>query len=77
MMDEMPRYYFSVANGRLFDDVDGLELPDIAAARVEARGFARDLMRMEPDRRDWSDWKVRVSDDERRPVFDLPFADVG
>jgi hypothetical protein len=34
-------------------------------------------MRMEPDRRDWSDWKVRVSDDERRPVFDLPFADVG
>jgi hypothetical protein len=38
---EMPRYYFSLANGRRFDDVDGLELPDMAAVRAEAVGFAR------------------------------------
>jgi hypothetical protein len=69
----MPRYFFNIANGRSFDDVDGLELPDIAAARAEAMGFARDLMRLEPERRDWSRWAVRVTDDNRKPVFDLPF----
>jgi hypothetical protein len=69
----MPRYYFSLANGRPFDDVDGLELPDIEAARTEAIGFAGDLMRMEPERRDWSQWIVRVTDEDRNQVFDLPF----
>jgi hypothetical protein len=69
----MPRYYFSVANGRSFNDVDGLELQDIAAARAEAIGFARDLMRLEPERRDWSDWVVRVTDEGHQSVFDLPF----
>jgi hypothetical protein len=48
----MPRYYFSLRNGRRFDDVDGLELPNIAAAREEASGFAGDLMKMEPGRSD-------------------------
>ena len=40
----MPRYYFSIANDRNFDDTDGLELSDLAAAREEAGGFARDMM---------------------------------
>ena len=57
----MPRYYFSITNGRPFNDMDGLELPDLAAARQEAIGFARDLIRMEPERRDWSSWAVRVT----------------
>jgi hypothetical protein len=69
----MPRFYFSLVNGRKFDDVDGLDLPDIEAARAEALGFALDLMRLEPQRRDWSRWLVRVTDDQRHPVFDLPF----
>ena len=69
----MPRYYFSIANDRSFNDVDGLELPDIAAARAEAIGFASDLMRLDPERRDWSDWVVRVTDEGQQPVFDLPF----
>ena len=72
----MPRYYFSVRNGRQFDDVDGLELPDEASARAEAKGFARDLMRMEPERRDWSNWVVSVSDGEGRIVFSLLFTDI-
>jgi hypothetical protein len=54
----MSHYYFSIANGRAFNDVDGSELPDIEAARTEAIGFAGDLMRMERERRDWSDWVV-------------------
>jgi hypothetical protein len=71
----MPRYYFSLTNGRLFNDVDGLELDDIRAARDEAIGFARDLMRMEPERRDWKHWTVHVTDGERKPVFDLSFSE--
>jgi hypothetical protein len=37
----MPRYYFSLKNKRPFEDVDGLELADVNAARTEAFGFAR------------------------------------
>ena len=69
----MPRYYFSLANHRLFTDVDGLELPDIEAARAEAIGFASDLMRLEPERRDWSNCVVQVTDESRKTVFNLPF----
>jgi hypothetical protein len=72
----MPRYYFSLKNGRPFDDVDGLELPDIEAARTEAIGFARDMMRMEYDRRDWSAWAVCVTDDARECVLKIAFSDV-
>src|SRR5258708_7123412 len=48
-------------NGRPFSDTDGLEMPDLAAASKEAIGFARDMMLMEPARRDWSSWTVRVT----------------
>jgi hypothetical protein len=71
----MPRYYFSLRNGRRFDDVDGLELPDLDAVRKEAVGFARDMMRMEPGRRDWTGWIVCVTDEAQRCVFEVAFAD--
>jgi hypothetical protein len=71
----MPRYYFSVTNGRPFNDTDGLELPDLAAVRQEALGFARDLIRMEPERQDWSSWAVRVTDEAQRSVLDLSFSE--
>ena len=69
----MPRFYFSIANCRAFDDTDGLDLPDLTAAREEAVGFARDMMRMEPSRRDWAGWLVRVTGEDRNHLFDLPF----
>ena len=72
----MPRYYFSLTNGRNFNDTDGLELPDLAAVREEAIGFARDLMRMEPERQDWSSWAVHVTDESQSSVFDLSFLEV-
>jgi hypothetical protein len=75
LASSMARYYFSLRNGRLFDDIDGLELPDIAAVRAEAVAFARDLMRLDYDRRDWSQWIVRVTDENHNVVFDLPFAE--
>jgi hypothetical protein len=69
----MPRYYFSVTNGRPFNDTDGLELPDLTAVREEALGFAQDLIRMELERRDWSAWTVRVTDEAQTSVLDLSF----
>jgi uncharacterized protein DUF6894 len=72
----MPRYYFSLKNGRPFRDVDGLELPDIDAVRTEAVGFARDVMRMEPERQDWSQWAVCVTDDAQKSVITVAFCEV-
>jgi hypothetical protein len=71
----MPRYYFSITSKQPFDDIDGLELPDLAAAREEAIGFALDLMRMEPSRHDWLGWAVRVTGQDQEHLFDLPFLD--
>jgi hypothetical protein len=71
----MPRYFYSLKNGRRFDDVDGLEMPDLHAAREEAVGFARDMMRMEPGRRDWTGWIVCVTDEAQRCVFKVAFVD--
>jgi hypothetical protein len=51
------------------------QLPDLAAAREEAGGFARDLMRMEPSQRDWLSWSVRVTGEDQQHLFDLPFLD--
>ena len=70
----MPRYYFSITSGR-FNDIDGLDLPDLAAAREEAAGFALDLMSMEPIRHDWLDWVVQVTDEDQEHLFELPFLD--
>ena len=69
----MPRYFFNIENQPPFVDVDGLELPDLAAAREEASGFARDVMRREPGRRDWGGCVVRVVGEELQHLFDLPF----
>jgi hypothetical protein len=71
----MPRYYFNITNDRSFEDTDGLELVDLAAAREEAGEFARDMMRHEPDRRDWGGCVVRVTGENRQHLFDLPFVD--
>jgi hypothetical protein len=71
----MSRYYFNLRNGQIFDDVDGLDLPDIDAVRAEAVGFARDLMRLHPERRDWSKWIVCVTDDVQKTVLDVVFSE--
>jgi len=72
----MPRYYFNLENERPFHDVDGLELPDVDAVRAEAVAFARDLMRLAPERRDWSHWAVCVTDDAQKPAFTMAFSEL-
>jgi hypothetical protein len=41
----MPRYYLNLWDGDLFEeDHEGTELPDVAAARVEALRFASEIV---------------------------------
>ena len=41
----MPRYYLNLWHGDLFEvDQESTELPDVAAARVEALRFASEIM---------------------------------
>lgn len=72
----MSRYYFNLTSGRPFNDVDGLELPDLASVHVEAIAFARDMMRIQPERRDWSNWVVCVTDDAQTSVLTLAFSEI-
>lgn len=69
----MPRYFFNVVNDRSYRDLDGLELTDLEEARVEAVGFAGDLMRMEPERDNWSGCSIHVTDEEGTLVLSVPF----
>ena len=69
----MPRYFFNLIDGQPFEDTDGLELADCGEARDEAIGFARDIIRDEPNRRDWSSWCVRVTNEQGEHVLEVPF----
>jgi hypothetical protein len=40
----MPRYYFNVADTYVAPDPDGMELPNLEAAEVEALAQARDIL---------------------------------
>ncbi|HEX3674652.1 MAG TPA: hypothetical protein VHU87_10295 [Rhizomicrobium sp.] len=42
--EDMPRYYFHIREGgNLVEDEEGAEVPDLEAAKSEARASARDL----------------------------------
>jgi hypothetical protein len=68
----MPRYFFNVPTGDLFEDWLGSELANPDEAREEATGFARDLMRS-AESLDWSNWVVKVTDTDGNVVLDLSF----
>ncbi len=68
----MPRYFFHVPTGDLFEDRHGSELANADEAREEATGFARDLMRS-AESLDWSNWVVEVTDSQGNLVLDLSF----
>jgi hypothetical protein len=72
----MPRFFFHIRNGHPFKDVDGLELVDMDAVHAEARGLARDLMRLDQTKQDWSKWDIIVTDENDDVVLRLPFHDV-
>lgn len=59
----MPRYLFQVHDGHETPDVEGLDLPNIEAARIEAIHLAGDLLRQCAARfTPGADWRVSVMD---------------
>jgi len=70
----MPRYFFHVADGQEFSDLQGTQLPDLAAARKEALRFAgRLLADAKPDLWDGEEWTMRVTDGDNLTLFTLMF----
>lgn len=68
----MPRYFFHVSDGMVSPDLDGTELLNIEAARVEAVKFAGALLRDRPEafwRAD--EWVMRVTDEADLTLFQL------
>jgi hypothetical protein len=45
----MPRYFFHVRDGSSYPDLQGIVLPDVTAAKMEAVRFAGDLRGMKPE----------------------------
>ncbi len=70
----MPRFHFNLrADGKIYHDPEGVECPDIAAARRHASSVARELMlNSEPRTRLWS---LCVEARGEAP-FDVFFADL-
>lgn len=70
----MSRYYFDIKDGQDFDDLQGSEWPDLAAARIEAVRFASEVLKEMPERF-WNceEWTMTVSDHHREPLFTLKF----
>ena len=59
----MPRYLFQIHDGRETPDIEGLDLPDIEAARIEAVHLAGDLLQQCAARfTPGTDWRVSVMD---------------
>lgn len=71
----MPRFFFNIYNDMVAIDEEGVELPDLEAARAEAIRGARSLISdaVVTQGRLNLKHRIEVEDEERRPVFMLPF----
>jgi len=70
----MPRYHFNVRDGQNYPDLQGSELADISAARIEAVKFAGQLL-SDGAERFWSgdEWVMTVTNDRGLTLFTLTF----
>ncbi|TPI12462.1 hypothetical protein FJW06_17030 [Mesorhizobium sp. B4-1-3] len=72
----MTRFYFHVDNGTFTPDPDGVDLPDLDAARVEAVRAAGEMIN-DNKQSFWqhmTPWIMNVTDDANRLLFTLQFA---
>lgn len=72
----MPRFYFVLSSkDGLLDDVEGTELPDLAAARLEAEKDVEHLRQHRiAGRRCWAGWTMQVQDGGGAVLFVVPFS---
>lgn len=70
----MPLFYFVLkAGGDSFPDTEGVELPDVNAARAHAVSVARELMRNREC--PTGSWRLEACDDYLIPQFEILFAE--
>ena len=71
----MPRYFFNVHDGQdVAPDMDGCELPDLAAVRVEAVRASGEVLRDDASRWTGQEWVMIVADQTGAPVLTLSFS---
>ncbi len=71
----MPHYYFvlSSKDGSI-DDIEGTELPNLAAAQQEATKDVQHLRQPRiGGRRSWAGWAMQVRDVDGAVLFEVPF----
>jgi hypothetical protein len=69
----MPRYHFAVKDAARYDDPDGTEVPDDAAARDYAIRIIREVQHGEEH--NWTGWTMEVRQGQRI-VWQIPFETV-
>lgn len=71
----MPRYYFHVHDGVGTPDYDGIDLPDLGAAKRLAVFHAGEMMRDDPNAFwDGAEWTMKVTDETGLPLITLFFS---
>ena len=72
----MPRYYFALSSKDGFlDDIEGTDLPDLAAARQEAEKDVEHLRQHRiGGRRCWAGWTMQVQDASGAVLCRVPFS---
>ena len=70
----MPAYYFHIRDNGTFRDPDGLELPDLDAARAECKNLILSILREEQtDEQLLANKQFQIEDDTGRTVLMVPF----
>ena len=71
----MPRYFFHVRDGTYIPDDEGVELPDIAAARIAAiRATGETLRDMGSHSWNGTEWSMEVTNEAGEMMFVLHFS---
>lgn len=74
----MPRFYFHLRNQMSVDDDEGIELPDLAAARERAEQYAVHMSAVSvvEERKLTLHHHIRVADERGETLFKVTFGDV-
>lgn len=68
----MPRFFFDTDDASAPADVDGVELPNLAAARDMALRYAGECLMSHPqDCWDRGEWRLVVRDESRATLFSV------
>ena len=71
----MPRYFFHVSDGAEFPDPEGVVLPDVSAARVQAIETAGAMLKEHgPTFWGGGEWRMTVADQSGETVCSLRFS---